>query len=241
MSYYHTSSIYSPIKTICDATLPPLSQQEEARHISIAKPENGDKKARDFFFRSNLRYVISMAKPYQNRGLDFDELVVEGYFGLEKALDKFHLEKDNKFITYAKFHIRNAIQKAINESGYGIRQSKHNLSSAVKTKTTFLSLDACIDSNDEGENLLAHISDDRIFSPEDEALRSLAKEKVWEVLGNLPQINREIVILHHGLKKTQKEYSFAEIGAMYNKTKQWAFNKYKQAEAVLKEELKDVA
>ena len=240
MSYYHTSSIYSPIKTICAATLSPLSQQEETKYLSMAKPENGDKKARDFFLLSNLRYAISMAKPYQNRGLDFDEVIVEGYFGLEKALKEFHLEKNNKFITYAKFHIRNAIQKAINECGYGIRQSKHNLSDAIKNKTTFLSLDTCTDSDDE-ENLLSHISDDRIFSPEEEALRSLTKEKVWEVLGNLPQTTREIVILKHGLGKTQKEYSFAEIGAMYNKTKQWAFNKYKQAEIVLKEELKEVA
>ena len=238
MSYYHTSSIYSPIKTICTATLPPLSQQEEAKYFK--KSNSGDKKAKEVLLRSNLRYAISMAKPYQNRGLDFDELAVETYFGLAKALDKFHVEKDNKFITYARFHIRNAIQKAINECGYGIRQSKHNLSSAVKNKTTFLSLDVCIDS-DEDETFISHISDDRIFSPEDEALYSLTKQKVWEVLGNLPQINREIVILKHGLGKTQKEYSFAEIGAIYNKTKQWAFNKYKQAECVLKEELKEVA
>ena len=238
MSYYHTISVNSGISAICAASLSPLSREEEKKIIKLAK--KGNKKAKDTLFRSNIRYVATIAKKYQNKGLELDELVVEGYLALEDSFRKFSVEKDIKFITFAKWDILNSIPKAINECGYGIRQSKHNLSSAVKNKTTFLSLDACIDS-DEDETFISHISDDRIFSPEDEALHSLTKQKVWEVLGNLPQINREIVILKHGLGKTQKEYSFAEIGAMYNKTKQWAFNKYKQAEIVLKEELKEVA
>ena len=238
MSYYHTISVNSGISAICAASLPPLSHEEEKKIIKLAK--NGNKKAKDILFRSNLRYVATIAKKYLNKGLELDELVVEAYLALEDSFRKFSAEKDIKFITFAKWDILNSIPKAINECGYTIRQSKHNLSNAIKNRTSFLSLDACTDSDDE-ENLLSHISDDRIFSPEEEALRSLTKQKVWEVLGNLPKINREIVILKHGLGKTQKEYSFAEIGTMYNKTKQWAFNKYKQAEIVLKEELKEVA
>jgi RNA polymerase primary sigma factor len=238
MSYYHTISVNSGISAICAASLSPLSREEEKKIIKLAK--KGNKKAKDTLFRSNLRYVTAIAKKYQNKGLEFDELVVEGYLALEDSLRKFSVEKDIKFITFAKWDILNSIPKAINDCGYTIRQSRHNLSAAIKNRTNFLSLDACADSDDE-ENLLSHISDDRIFSPEDEALRSLTKEKVWEVLGNLPQINREIVILHHGLAKTQKEYSFSEIGAMYKRTKQWAFNKYSQSVSILKEELKEVA
>lgn len=238
MSYFHTSSFNSGISTICAASLTPLSREEEKKIIKLAK--NGNKKAKDTLFRSNLRYVTTIAKKYQNKGLELDELVVEGYLALEESLRKFSAEKDIKFITFAKWDILNSIPKAINDCGYTIRQSRHNLSAAIKNRTTVLSLDACTDSDDE-ENLLSHISDDRIFSPEEEALRSLTKQKIWEVLGNLPKINREIVILKHGLGKTQKEYSFAEIGAMYNKTKQWAFNIYKQAVSVLQENLKNVA
>jgi len=238
MSYFHTSSFNSGISAICAASLPPLSREEEKKIIKLAK--NGNKKAKDTLFRSNLRYVTSIAKKYQNKGLELDELVVEGYLALEESLRKFSVEKDIKFITFAKWDILNSIPKAINDCGYTIRQSRHNLSDTIKNRKTLLSLDACTDSDDE-ENLLSHISDDRIFSPEEEALRSLTKQKIWEVLGNLPKINREIVILKHGLGKTQKEYSFAEIGTMYNKTKQWAFNIYKQAVSVLQENLKNVA
>ncbi len=238
MSYFHTSSFNSGISAICAASLPPLSREEEKKIIKLAK--NGNKKAKDTLFRSNLRYVTSIAKKYQNKGLELDELVVEGYLALEDSLRKFSAEKDIKFITFAKWDILNSILKAINDCGYAIRQSRHNLSTAIKNRTIFLSLDTKSDSDDE-ENLLSHISDDRIFSPEEEALRSLTKQKIWEVLGNLPKINREIVILKHGLGKTQKEYSFAEIGTMYNKTKQWAFNIYKQAVSVLQENLKNVA
>jgi len=238
MSYFHTSSFNSGISAICAASLPPLSREEEKKIIKLAK--NGNKKAKDTLFRSNLRYVTSIAKKYQNKGLELDELVVEGYLALEESLRKFSAEKDIKFITFAKWDILNSIPKAINDCGYAIRQSRHNLSTAIKNRTNFLSLDTKSDSDDE-ENLLSHISDDRIFSPEEEALRSLTKQKIWEVLGNLPKINREIVILKHGLGKTQKEYSFAEIGTMYKKTKQWAFNIYKQAVSVLQENLKNVA
>lgn len=238
MSYFHTSSFNSGISAICAASLPPLSREEEKKIIKLAK--NGNKKAKDTLFRSNLRYVTSIAKKYQNKGLELDELVVEGYLALEESLRKFSAEKDIKFITFAKWDILNSIPKAINDCGYAIRQSRHNLSTAIKNRTNFLSLDTKSDSDDE-ENLLSHISDDRIFSPEEEALRSLTKQKVWEVLGNLPKINREIVILKHGLGKPQKEYSFAEIGTMYKKTKQWAFNIYKQAVSVLQENLKNVA
>lgn len=238
MSYFHTSSFNSGISSICAASLPPLSREEEKKIIKLAK--NGNKKAKDILFRSNLRYVTSIAKKYLKKGLELDELVEEGYLALEDSLRKFSAEKDIKFITFAKWDILNSIPKAINDCGYAIRQSRHNLSTAIKKRTNFLSLDTKSDSDDE-ENLLSHISDDRIFSPEEEALRSLTKQKVWEVLGNLPKINREIVILKHGLGKTQKEYSFAEIGTMYNKTKQWAFNIYKQTVSVLQENLKNVA
>ena len=239
MSYYHTSSVNSGISAICAASLPPLSREEEKKIIKLAK--NGNKKAKDILFRSNLRYVTTIAKKYLNKGLELDELVEEGFLALEDSLRKFNVEKDIKFITFAKWDILNSIPKAINDCGYTIRQSKHNLSTAIKNQTSFLSLDACTDSADETENLLSHISDDKIFSPEEEALRSLTKRKIWEVLGNLPQINREIIILHHGLQKNKKEYSFSEIGAMYNKTKQWAFNKYSQTVSVLQENLKNVA
>ena len=238
MSYFHTSSFNSGISSICAASLPPLSREEEKKIIKLAK--NGNKKAKDILFRSNLRYVTSIAKKYLKKGLELDELVEEGYLALEDSLRKFSAEKDIKFITFAKWDILNSITKALNECGYGIRKSKHNLSEAIRNRTNFLSLDACVD-DDEGESFVSQISDDRIFSPEEAALHSLTKQEIWEVLGNLPQTTREIVILKHGLGKTQKEYSFAEIGTIYNRTKQWAFNIYKQAVSILQENLKNVA
>ena len=238
MSYYHTISVNSGISAICAASLPPLSREEEKKIIPLAK--RGNRKAKDILFRSNIRYVATIAKKYQNKGLEFDELVVEGYLALEDSLRKFSAEKDSKFITFAKWDILNSIPKAINDCGYTIRQSKHNLSNAIKNKTNFLSLDACDDSDDE-ENLLSHISDDRIFSPEDESLRSLTKEKVKQAVSKLPKDEYEIITMHYGLGNCGKEYSFSEIAPRFNRTKQWVCIKCHEAEKKLRQNLSCVA
>ena len=83
------------------------------------------KKARDLMISSNLRLVVSGAKKYTNRGLQFEDLVQEGNVGLMKAVDKFEYRKGFRFSTYATWWIRQAIIQAISEQGRTIRLPAH--------------------------------------------------------------------------------------------------------------------
>ena len=98
----------------------PLMSREEEYELAIKK-KNGDKLARDKILNANLRFVVSVAKKYQNRGLDLIDLISEGNIGLITAIEKFDPEKGYHFISYAVWWIRQTILKAIYEKSRMIR------------------------------------------------------------------------------------------------------------------------
>jgi RNA polymerase primary sigma factor len=98
----------------------PLMSREEEYELAI-KAKNGDKLARDKILNANLRFVVSVAKKYQNRGLDLIDLISEGNIGLITAIEKFDPEKGYHFISYAVWWIRQTILKAIYEKSRMIR------------------------------------------------------------------------------------------------------------------------
>lgn len=95
-------------------------ERELARRIAL-----GDEQARARMIESNLRLVISIAKRYINRGLDFSDLIEEGNLGLIRAVEKFNGEKGFKFSTYASWWIRQAIERAIVNQSRIIRLPVH--------------------------------------------------------------------------------------------------------------------
>ena len=99
--------------------IPLLTHEEE---IELAKKaQAGDKAAKNKLVNSNLRFVVNVAKKYQNHGLDLTDLISEGNIGLITAVEKFDVSKGYQFISYAVWWIRQSILKAVCEKSRGIR------------------------------------------------------------------------------------------------------------------------
>ena len=98
--------------------IPLLSNEKE---VELAKKAASGDKARDLLVSSNMRFVVNVAKKYQNRGLDLEDLISEGYVGLLEAVTRFDVDRGYHFISYAVWWIRQSILKAVYEKGRAIR------------------------------------------------------------------------------------------------------------------------
>ena len=98
----------------------------------IDRGELKAKTAKDELVRSNLRLVVSLAKKYTNRGLQFLDLIQEGNIGLIKAVEKFEYQRGYKFSTYATWWIRQAITRAIADQARTIRIPVHMIETINK-------------------------------------------------------------------------------------------------------------
>ncbi|HPK79373.1 MAG TPA: RNA polymerase sigma factor RpoD/SigA [Rectinema sp.] len=99
--------------------IPLLSREEENDFATRAA--TGDEKAKEILAKSNLRFVVNVAKKYQNQGLPLADLIAEGNIGLLSAIDHYDVTKGYHFISYAVWWIRQAILKAICEKSRMIR------------------------------------------------------------------------------------------------------------------------
>ncbi len=115
--------------------IPLLTPSEELELAKKAK--NGDDAAKEKIVKSNLRFVITIAKKYQNHGLDLEDLISEGNIGLLIAIEKFEPSKGYKFISYAVWWIRQSILRAISDKGRMIRIPVNKTMEITKIKKAF--------------------------------------------------------------------------------------------------------
>ena len=104
-------------------------EEELARRI-----KKGDTNALERLTKANLRFVVSVAKQYQNQGLSLSDLINEGNLGLIRAAKKFDETRGFKFISYAVWWVRQSIQQAIADQSRLIRLPLNQMGSVNKVK-----------------------------------------------------------------------------------------------------------
>lgn len=183
----------------------------------------------------NLRFVISVAKDYQNQGVDLPDLISEGNHGLLKAINNFDWTKGNRFISYAVWWIRQAIFQCLNEHSRTIRlpaniiQEVQKLKKkvekeepqAVDSRLSNLPYTTNLDTpiNEEGDTLVSIIQNDNadnpenIFNPEKQL-----KKELLNIMDVLDEREAIIIADYFGLSGTPRTLS--DIGDDFNLTKE---------------------
>ncbi len=116
-----------------------VTPQEEV--VLAQKIRNGDHDALDKLTRANLRFVVSVAKQYQNQGMSLPDLINEGNLGLIKAAQRFDETKGFKFISYAVWWIRQSILQAIAEQSRMVRIPLNQIGAMNKVKKALAKLE----------------------------------------------------------------------------------------------------
>ncbi|MBQ5491759.1 MAG: RNA polymerase sigma factor RpoD/SigA [Treponema sp.] len=115
-------------------SIPLLTREQETELAQ--KAAQGDKAARDAIVKANLRFVVNVAKKYQNHGIEIADLISEGNIGLLTAIDHFDVTKGYHFISYAVWWIRQSILKAICEKSRAIRLPLNRANELVQIEKT---------------------------------------------------------------------------------------------------------
>lgn len=182
----------------------------------------------------NLRFVITVAKQYQNQGLDMSDLIAEGNLGLMKAIKNFDWTKKLRFISYAVWWIKQSILQSLNENSRMIRLPVNVVQDINKIKKNSKDPDKDIFEkysdlpkttgldnyiNDEGDTLVNLIENENSISP-DEVFntKSEVKSILNGILDNLDDRERVIVKEYYGLTGTPR--TLEDIGNDFNLTKE---------------------
>lgn len=174
------------------STYKPLSPAEE--YTLAIRTKSGDKKARDLFILSNLRFAIFYSKAFRGYKMEREDLISEAIIGLIKAVDRFDAEKGFRFTTYAKWYIRNEIQCA---AGRGKKNSECNI---------------------DDEAILSLLDKSPKDSIEEKYLGEDTVNCVQKAVRSLSEKEADVIFRHYGLGN-KKAQPFSEIAELYGLTK----------------------
>lgn len=182
----------------------PVSREEERKLVKLAK--QGDISAKNRILESNLRFVFNVAKNYKGCGVSLNELISEGNMGLIKAIEKFDLTKEVKFISYAVWWIRQGIQAYIKTKGCGRSVStvdEESIKAEVTTNDIIDEEDEIINKN---ETVLSNEEDE--FNKEIKFNQDIVVSKL---LSKLEPREKYIIEQYYGLNGG-KTKNLEEIG-----------------------------
>lgn len=182
----------------------------------------------------NLRFVITVAKQYQNQGLDFPDLISEGNFGLMKAIQNFDWTKNLRFISYAVWWVKQSILQSLNDNARTIRlpvnvvQDLHRAKKAIesnggKLEDKFQNLPSMVwldmSINEDGDTLVDIVKNDQADMP-DEVFdtKDELKKQLHSLLNVLDDREKVIVEDYYGLTGTPR--TLEDIGGDFGLTKE---------------------
>lgn len=192
------------------------------------------KKIEQEILEGNLRFVITVAKQYQNQGLDLSDLIAEGNLGLMKAIQNFDWSKKLRFISYAVWWIRQSILQSLNEHARTIRLPVNVVQELQKEKKmvelkggelsdkfaylpNVINLESQI--NEDGDTLMDFIPNDNSEAPDASFnTKEVLKEKLMSILAILDERERAIIEDYFGLAGTSR--TLEDIGNDFNLTKE---------------------
>lgn len=184
-----------------------LLTNEEERQLAerIAK---GDSRALSKLVEANLKFVVTVARQYKGKGVAMEDLVSEGNIGLMKAAAKFDASKGVRFVNYAVVHIRQAIEKAIDQQGGLYQVPKDVKQDLARQQSIPLSVDAPLGHRTNMSLLSVLVNKDAPLA--DERVHSEAIEDAIEyALGTLDNRERRVVNAFFGID--QEHETMAEI------------------------------
>jgi RNA polymerase primary sigma factor len=182
----------------------------------------------------NLRFVITVAKKYQNQGVDLSDLIAEGNFGLMKAIKNFDWSKKNRFISYAVWWIKQSILQSLNDNSRTIRlpvnvvqdmqkEKRENEKTSKDLSDKFANLPRMIDLdmhiNEDGDTLIDIIKNENVESPDEVfSTQDVLKEKMMGIMSVLDERERMIVEDYYGITGTPR--TLEDIGSDFSLTKE---------------------
>ena len=213
----------------------PERERALAERISSTDCTDREKNAiQKEMLEGNLRFVITVAKQYQNQGVDLSDLIAEGNYGLMKAIKNFDWSKKNRFISYAVWWIKQSILQSLNDNSRTIRlpvnvvqdmqkEKRENEKTNKELSSKFASLPRMVDLdmhiNEDGDTLIDIIKNDNVESP-DEVFntKDILKQKMMEIMGVLDERERIIIEDYYGITGTPR--TLEDIGSDFSLTKE---------------------
>lgn len=189
-----------------------IRNKEEEKEIFIKAKLEGDEEAKNLIITSNLKFVFDIAKSYKGCGVPMDELIAEGNMGLLKAYERFDIERDVKFFSYAVWWIKCYIRECIANKGI---VDTYETSSDEMEMGDSIELNSMKEDDDynEDQSSLFDFSDES----DDEVNNQDAKAALVErLLSVLDKREREIMECYFGLGENEKPMNFDECGQKFN-------------------------